>query len=65
MTRSAARIGMTGGGTPTEPYRWIKDRLNIEDAEDLLSKFSTPNQTYIYNVLFKLVRIHFFQFTKF
>ena len=35
MTRSAARIGMTGG-MPTEAYRLTKDRLDIEDAEDLL-----------------------------
>ena len=50
---------MTGGGTPTEPYQLIKDRLDIEDTEDLLSKFSTPNHTYTYNVLFKLVKIPF------
>ena len=50
---------MTGGGTPTEPYQLIKDRLDIEDAEDLFSKFSTPNHTYSYNVLFKLVKIPF------
>ena len=61
MTRSAARIVMTGGVTPTEPYRLIKDRLDIEDAKDLFSNFSTPKakHTYTYNVLFKLVKIPF------
>ena len=37
MTRSAAGVGVTGGGRPTEPYQLLKGPLNIEDAEDLLS----------------------------
>ena len=39
MSRSAAGVGMTGGGTPTEPYRLLKGRLDIEDAKVLLHKF--------------------------
>ena len=45
MTRSTARIEMTGGGMPTEPYRLMGDRLDKRDAEDLLSNFSTPKHT--------------------
>ena len=37
MTRSAAGVGVPGGGRPTEPYQLLKGPLNIEDAEDLLS----------------------------
>ena len=61
MTRSAARTAMTGG-TPTDPYHYklIKDRLDIGEAENLLSKSwcSTSSHLNSYNVLFKLNKIY-------